>query len=416
MKNVFFRLAFLFFTLYIVLNPNGFVPFIDNAFEAYIQPFHKLIPWIGKHWLHLSYPITSFTNGSGDTTFDLVMYVLIFLLSVIGCVVWTLLDRRRSGYAVLRYWLIALVRYYFAFTMINYGFGKFFKLQFPFPSLFGLSETYGSSSPMRLAWSFFGYSQGYNYFMGFAEVASGLLLLSRRTLRIGAIISLVVAANIMAVNYCFDVCVKLLSTTLVIMAAYLLCQHREHHLNFFFRNRMVGPESSGMPVFKRKWVGRSLIVFKYLLIALVVGGDLYGISQYLKDYDTRAKPPLYGIYDVQTFVRNKDTLAPLTTDTVRWRKLIVSGKEYAGVRLMNDSSRTFTFKPDTAARKIVMTRRGDTTQKGHLEYSLMGKDGMLLRGKWMSDSIFVTLKKDDINNFLLVNRGFHLINETPFNR
>jgi hypothetical protein len=416
MKNVFFRLAFLFFTLYIVLNPNGFLPFVDEAFEIYIKPFHILVPWIGKHWLHLSYPITSFTNGSGDTTYDLVMYVLIFLLSVIGCVIWTLLDRRHPGYPVLHYWLIALVRYYFAFTMINYGFGKLFKLQFPFPGLFGLLETYGSSSPMRLAWSFFGYSPGYNYFMGFAEMASGLLLLSRRTLRIGAIISLVVAANIMAVNYSFDVCVKLLSTTLVIMAAYLLYQHREHHFNFFFRNRTVEPDISGMPVFKKRWLGRSLVVFKYLLIVFVIGGDLYGISKYMKEYGARMKPPLYGIYDVQTFVRNKDTLAPLTTDTVRWRKLIVSGTEYAGVRLMNDSSRTFTFKPDTVARKIVMTRRGDTTQKGYLEYALMGEDGMRLRGKWQGDSIFVTLKKDDINKFLLVNRGFHLVNETPFNR
>jgi len=39
--------------MYIFLNPDGFLPYSEVPFEYYIQPFHNLIPWIGKEILHL---------------------------------------------------------------------------------------------------------------------------------------------------------------------------------------------------------------------------------------------------------------------------------------------------------------------------------------------------------------------------
>jgi uncharacterized membrane protein YphA (DoxX/SURF4 family) len=415
-RKIFFRLAFLFFTLYIFFNPNAGVPFSELIFDQYIKPFHLFIPWVGKHVLHLPYDIVNFNNGSGDTTYDLLIYVMIVVLSVLGCVVWSLLDRRRASYDTLSYWLVTLVRYYFAFTMLSYGFAKWFKLQFTFPSLYGLQEAYGDSSPMHLAWSFLGYSKGYNYFMGFAETASGLLLLSRKTLRIGAIVSLVVAVNIMAINYCFDVCVKLMSTILVIMAVYLLYQYREHHFNFFFLNRPCDADSSRRPLFSRRWVGITLILFKYVLLVSFLGTNLYGITTGMKKYHFGEQPPLYGIYDVRSFVKNRDTLAPLTTDTMRWRKLTVDGNQYSSIRMMNDTTRGYIFRPDTVNRQIVMMRRQDTSHKSYLGYAFTGKDSLVLQGKWFNDSIRVILKRQDINRFLLVNRGFHFINEVPFNK
>lgn len=144
------RFFFLFFVLYIFFNPNGVFPGIDTLFGIYIEPFHKLIPWIGKHILHLSYDITVFTNGSGDTTYDYVVIFLIFFLSVAGCLIWSVLDRRRASYNQLYYWLTVLIRYYAAFTMLTYGFVKVFKLQFPSPSLNRLILPYGDSSSMSI--------------------------------------------------------------------------------------------------------------------------------------------------------------------------------------------------------------------------------------------------------------------------
>ena len=112
-KKVLFRFCFFFFTLFVFFDPNGFFPFADEAYEIYIQPFHTFIIWAGKHILHLSYPITAFTNGSGDTTYDYMIALMVLTLSFLGCIIWTVIDRQQRNYNKLLYWLNVLVRPYY---------------------------------------------------------------------------------------------------------------------------------------------------------------------------------------------------------------------------------------------------------------------------------------------------------------
>jgi hypothetical protein len=417
-KKIAFRFSFLVFVLYVFFNPNGFIPYIDLAYGYYIRPFQQLIPWIGKHILHLSYTIDTFTNGSGDTTYDYVIILFLFFLAVVGTFIWTAIDHNRKSYNALYYWLTVVVRYYVAFTMLNYGFYKVYKLQFPYPSLNRLLEPYGNSSPMGLAWTYMGYSQGYNYFTGFGEVISGLLLLFRRTKLLGAILALVVAGNIMAINYCFDVPVKLLSTTLTIMSLFLLLQERRRLVDFFIHNKQAAPATMHVPKFGKKWLNISMIVFKVLLVAYVLVNDIHDASDALKQYgDDAAKPPLYGIYNVATFIKKRDTIPPLTTDTIRWNKLIISYAGGASIKMMNDSTKNVAFKTDTVAKRITVFSYSDTTAKSYFAYSFRGKDTLLLHGQWKNnDSLTVVMKKYDLKNFLLINRGFHFINEHPLNK
>src|SRR5580658_4630467 len=101
-----------------------------TTFLGYYDSFnHAYIPWLGAHVFRLAKPITIFTNGSGDTTYDYIALLTFFLLSVIATVVWTLLDRKRLNYAGAYYWLRVLVRYFLALTMLIYGFSKVFHLQ-----------------------------------------------------------------------------------------------------------------------------------------------------------------------------------------------------------------------------------------------------------------------------------------------
>jgi uncharacterized membrane protein YphA (DoxX/SURF4 family) len=416
-KKLLFRFYFLFFVFYIFLNPNGFFPYVDDAYNFYITPFHNLIPWIGKHILHIGYDITTFTNGSGDTTYDYVILLFVAVMAVPGCLIWTHIDKKRKSYNALNYWLTIIIRYFVAFSMFGYGFVKIIKLQFPFPGLNTLMEPYGQSSPMGLAWNFIGYSKGYNYFTGIGEVTAGMLLLFRRTTRLGAILSLVIAGNIMAINYCFDIPVKLMSTILVVMSIFLLLQERVRLINFFFRNKTALPESMYVPRFKMKGLNTAMTIFKFLVIAFVLFMNIYNAVDAMKQYGEAApKPPLYGIYSVKTFVRNRDTIAPLRTDSTRWHNLIIGYPGFSTVKMTNDKMMYYAFKPDTIAKKIVMFGYNDTTKKSYFVYAEIGKDSLLLKGKWMNDSLFIGMKKFDLNNFLLVSRGFHFINEYPLNR
>ena len=416
-QKIAFRFFFALFLLYIFFNPNGVLPYSDYVFDFYIPLFHKLMVWIAKNILHLSYPLTVFTNGSGDTTYDYVVVFFIAIAAVAASLVWSLADRKTKSYNKLYYWLCVIIRYYVAITMFSYGFVKIFKLQFPFFSPDRLLEPYGNSSPMGLAWSFLGFSKGYNYVMGSAEILSGALLLFRRTTTFGALVTLVVAGNVMAINYCFDVPVKLLSTALVVMALFLLAKDIHRLINFFFLNKPVSAANIAAPIFKKKWQNIVTVIVKYGLILYVLFTNFQQASSAMKQYgDAAPRPPLYGIYNVETFIRNKDTVASLATDTVRWKQLIVSYPQYAFTKMMNDSIKGFAFRPDTVTRKIEMFSYTDTTKKSNFLYSFPAKDILLLSGKLDDDSVIIEMRKYDLNNFRLVNRGFHWVNEYPFNR
>jgi len=134
-----FRFFFLFFVLFIFFNPDGVLPYSDDVYNFYITPFHTFIPWVGKHILHLSYDIVNFTYGSGDTTYDWLILLMLTLLTILGCITWTVVDRKRKSYNVLYYWFTIILRYFIAFILLNYGFGKVFRLQMPFPGIYALS-------------------------------------------------------------------------------------------------------------------------------------------------------------------------------------------------------------------------------------------------------------------------------------
>jgi hypothetical protein len=420
-KTLVFRFKFLLFLLYIFFNPNGALPFTDDLSDWYLQPFHRFIPWLAQHLFHFSKPITIFTNGSGDTTYDYVVVLFIFLVALIGCAIWSMLDRHRRSYPTLYYWLTVFVRYYLALTMLEYGMVKVIKLQFPFPGLGRLLEPYGNSSPMGLAWTFMGYSHGYNYFAGIAEVTAGLLLFFRRTTTIGALLALTVGAHIMAMNYCFDIPVKLLSTAIVLMAAWLLSDNARQLVNLFFRNGEARLTRIKAPVpKKRAWfpIGR---IAKTLLIGYTLIGILIADRKSMTQYgDNAPSTALRGIYNVKTFIRNKDTLAPLQTDSLRWKQLVLDGSPtygYASIRSMNDSAKGyFAFKPDTTQHTLTLSSYADSTNKYAFHYRFPKTDSMVLLGAWKKDSLEIHLKLVDWKNLLLVRRGFHWINEYPLNR
>jgi uncharacterized membrane protein YphA (DoxX/SURF4 family) len=425
-QRILFRFAVAWLLLYIFFNPNGILPGVDETFNFYVTPFHHLIPWIGQHILHLSKPITTFTNttGSGDTTYDYVTLLLICFLSILACAIWTMLDRKRASYSILYYWVTTILRYYLGITMLTYGFSKIFKMQFPYPGLYTLLEPYGDSSPMGLAWTFMGYSNGYNLFTGFAEVIAGTLLFFRRTTAIGAFLAFIVAANIAAMNYSFDIPVKLLSSTMILMSLFLLGNNIRRLFNLFFLGR--GTQLSIVPraPIRKKPVRITLVVLKCILVIYAFFGTAWLSLEARNEYGDHAPHALLrGIYNTQTFLFDQDTLAPLQTDTVRWKQLVIDGSPYYAygmIKMMNDSAHTYIVRTDTIQHLLTIFNYRDTTRKWRLHYSFPLTDTLTLWGTrfWgqKADSIHVALARYPLNNFKLNSRGFNWINEYPYNR
>ena len=124
---------------------------------------------------------------------------------------------------------------------------------------------------------------------------------------------------------------------------------------------------------------------------------------------TRSVRPFYGLYDVESFTRNGREVPPLTTDATRWRKLIVEFPANITVKMMNDSVRGFPAEYDPNKNVVKLNQ-------SPFVWSHPDADHLVLEGKLGSDDLKVRLKTIDVSKFLLLSRGFHWINEFPFNR
>src|SRR6476660_8433454 len=88
-----FRFAFSYFVLYCFPFPLGALPYTGKTAEWYELGWHKVVPWVAQHWLRLAQPITVFSNGSGDTTYDYVKVLCFLVLAAVATIVWSVLDR-----------------------------------------------------------------------------------------------------------------------------------------------------------------------------------------------------------------------------------------------------------------------------------------------------------------------------------
>jgi uncharacterized membrane protein YphA (DoxX/SURF4 family) len=414
-KKIAFRFCFLYFSIYILFTPNNEIPLINLLYEQVDNLLHRFIPWFARTFFGYHKEIIIAPSGSGDTTYYYLLWFFNIVLTVIGTLIWAFFDRKRKNYNTLYYWISVIVRYYLFYTMIIYGLYKVIKLQFPFPSLMRLVEPYGDSSPMGLAWTYMGYSESYNYFTGFAELLGGILLLSRRTTTFGALVCLGVMSNVFMINMGYDVPVKLLSFNTILMSLFLLWKDTKRLVYFFLLNRPVPATDISLPYSNKKF-RYALIGLKFLFIISITGITLMQALDAQKEYGQKApKPPLYGIYYTESFVKNNEPIPPLATDTTRWKRIIIASRRFASIQLMNDSIRMYNLKIDTVTKTALINPVGDTLSKTTFSYTT-DTPYLTFTGLVKNDSTFIRLKRFDENKFLLMNRGFHWVNEFPYNR
>jgi len=216
LSRVLFRFAFTYLLIYAFGCDNQSL-FSLIAFGAgdWLS-FHFALVWIKPaEWL--AGPVFGVTgvgahfhdSGSGDTAINWIAVGLMILTAVIVAVLWSILDRRRLEYRTVAAWLRFLLRLTLAFSLLGYGFDKFFPLQMPPPLLPVLKEPLGQSSPMTLLWTALGLNPTYESICGIAEITAALLLLFRRTALAGGLLAGFVMCNVLLYNLFFDLLVEI---------------------------------------------------------------------------------------------------------------------------------------------------------------------------------------------------------------
>ena len=415
-----FRFCFAYFSSFClttqILGGLLLIPGVDFPDLASLRPVRPIVFWTAAHVFHVTTPLVYTGSGSGDKTFDWLLSFCLLIISAVATLVWSVLDRRRTEYVTLYKWFRLFLRFALASEMLLYGLIKIVPLQMPFPFLTKLVEPFGSFSPMGVLWSSVGASRAYEMFAGSAETLAGVLLIVPRTATLGALVCLADMIQVFTLNMSYDVPVKLFSFHLVVMAAFLLAPETQRLLNFFVLDRPAEP--SKCPDLFRERRANRIAVFAQIIFGIwLIGMNVYGARESWRSYGGGApKSELYGIWNIEQFTIDGQTRPPLITDNDRWRRLIFDAPSGFAIQRMDDSFLRYGSTINAKSQSIVVTKGGAQNWKASFSYERPQPTELALNGEMDGHKLHLQLKLIDRNSFLLVNRGFHWIQEYPFNR
>jgi uncharacterized membrane protein YphA (DoxX/SURF4 family) len=415
-----FRFAFVFWLLFFLAQGGLDLvlwvwPWLSrHANSAASWPMDKMSIWVGQHVFHLRGDAAlPHVTGSGDTALAWIGCLFALVVALAVCGVWSAISEiraRRTEYRTLYAWLRLGLRFLLASALLTYGFSKVFDLQFSPPMSYRLNETYGNSSPMGLLWTFMGASVAYTVFAGLAEVLPGILLFFRRTSRAGAMLSSAVMLNVVLLNFCYDVPVKLYSTELLLLSLFLLLPDVAPMWRFFVLRR----EAALTGVWVRRSERKPLRVAAHCLQALVIAYLLYsnvtsGYMQHTQALASRTQTVenLRGawIVDSSTGWPTAETWKTVTFDAVANQD-----KDYAAATEASGKLAYYFFRPTGAAHNMRLLG----VQGSELHWERDGAEYINLKGTWTGNP--VSLRMHQQPTAPLLSRGFHWVQEYPYNR
>ncbi|MFM7521582.1 MAG: hypothetical protein ACKO9B_14090 [Planctomycetota bacterium] len=421
--RVAFRFVFVWFLVEFHSALVQLVPLLEPLAVGIDRAKRPLYVWIARTVCGIR--IESFSESSCDTTYDWVRVAANVVIAAAGCALWTLLDRGSRGHPRLADALRTAIRFTLALSMFTYGFAKVFPLQFQPLEVPALLRTYGESSPMGLLWNFMAASRTYTVFAGGMEIVGGLLLCFRRTQLAGALWTAGVMANVFMLNLCYDVPVKLFSFQLLLLALVVAAPNVPRLVAMFLRNEAVPPADLLGPWRGSRW-SRAATGLKIAWLGATLGLLAFGSSQTAAFLAPSAAPGTRaGTWEIGEFSRDGHGLPPLEGDARRFRFVTIvdrsEGKAFM-IEAMDRSRRTWLFEDRDGGIDLFDPAPGDGggprqgAPAGALSLALDGENGLRGTGKIGGERIEFTGRRLDRGDFLLVNRGFHLVNEAPFNR
>jgi hypothetical protein len=394
-----FRFSVTYFTLYVLLTQ-----MLGGLLVLQVPDLSVLmngtVAWTGRHVFGVdAHPVLS---GSGDKLFDWVLAFCLLTIAAVVTIAWSVLDRRRERYERLNRWFRVFLRFALGASMLQYGFAKAIPLQMPAPPLTRLLEPYGNFSPMGVLWYSVGASFPYERFVGCMELLGGALLFVPRTAMLGALVCLADTVEIFVLNMTYDVPVKLFSFHLILMSSFLVAPD--------VRRLVATAFASGA---RARWAAVVQAAIGLYLLAM----GLYGANQSWTSFGGGAPtPPLFGIWVVDAMTIDGQARPPLVTDMDRWRRVVIQNARSISFWRMDDTAVTYASQTDMDKATITLSKASDKNWTAHLAFTRPAPDRIVFDGDLDGHALHMDTQRFDREKFLLVSRGFHWVQEFPFNR
>ena len=289
MKAFFERLFAIFFVFCIVFIP---LNFDGKGFQFQITKFffHDFIQFLQNNFFENA--LKSIDFSSDTIAFNLLLFSLlifsilfVFVLQIFKC-------RKIKWIEISR----TIVVYYLTYILLKYGFDKIFKLQFYLPEPNILYSNFGDLSRDILYWSTIGTSRFYSVSLGLIEVFTAFLLLVNRTRILGLLFAIGVFANVILVNFGFDISVKTFSVLLLLMTIFAIFPQLKLLFEFLIQRKNVEISTLNFYLIKQKPIRNAIKTFVIGLMFIQTLNP-YFERQIFND-DKFSRPFLHGVYDV----------------------------------------------------------------------------------------------------------------------
>ncbi|HVG89974.1 MAG TPA: DoxX family protein, partial [Alphaproteobacteria bacterium] len=155
------------------------------------------------------------------------------------------------------------------------------------------------------------------------------------------------------------------------------------------------------------------VVFGLYLIGM---GIFSGIGAWKRFGGGRPKSALYGIWNVEQMSVDGEIHPPLLTDQARWRRVVFDFPTLTQFQRPDDTFTGFGSAISDKDKTLTLTKPADKNWQATFAFVRPTPDQLVLNGSMDGHQVQMKLKLQDRDKFTLVNRGFHWINEYPFQR
>lgn len=399
-KQFSFRLISLFVLLFILTFP--FTLNYAPNIPAFLAPhFEAWAKWTAIHIFNLS--ISNTYQILSDSTGLYIHLLHIFLLTLTGSFLWELKDKN-TNYHRLHHWFNTMVAYYLSLQLFIYGFNKIFKWQFYLPEPNTLFTPLGETHQDLLFWSTMGTSYPYTFFSGLIEIIPAFMLLFKRTRLLGAIIACGVMINVVALNFSFDISVKVFSIFLLALCVILILPYAKQLLQLFIYQQKAELKL-WQPVYSHRQ-NKIHVLAKSALIVLILFDVLspYFIAHNFND-DVRERPPLHGAYTTTLFIKNGDTLAPLLTNKRYIKRVFINRAGYFITQTVDDVMIDYKLSYET--ENILKLNNYYINKPSSLTFNQTTDSTLQFEGVLDNDTVLIRTQKINLQQLPLLRKEFN---------
>jgi hypothetical protein len=148
----------------------------------------------------------------------------------------------------------------------------------------------------------------------------------------------------------------------------------------------------------------------------MIGNNAYGDWSSWRQYGGRTKSALYGIWNVEQIAIDGKIQPLEVSDKDEWRRLVFDFPNFVSVQFMNDEISTFAAALDGGKKTLALTKANDKKWQASFSFDRPRADEMVLDGMADGHKQHIVLRMMEWRSFPITSRGFHWIQEYPFNR